>query len=56
MCKWNPTGSERQENRSKDFIITGWKFSSYDESFKAVNTEAHLTQGQEIRQLYKGTS
>ena len=56
MCKWNPTGSERQENREKNFIITGWKFSRYDESLKPVNTEAQLIQGQEMWQLYKGTS
>ena len=40
----------------KDFIITGWKFSRYDENFKPINTEAQLTQGQEVWQLYKGTS
>ena len=45
-----------KENREKIFIITGWKFCRYDESFKPIHTEAHLIQGQEIWQLFKGTS
>ena len=40
----------------KTFIITGWKISRYDESFKPTNAEAQVTQGQEVWQLYKGTS
>ena len=43
-----------KENREKNFIITGWKISRYDESFKPINTEAQLIQGQEIWQLFKG--
>ena len=46
----------KKENREKNFIITGWKISRYDESFKPINTEVQLIQGQEIGQLYKGTS
>ena len=56
MCKWNPTGNEQQENRANNFIITGWKIPRYTESFKPINTEAQLIQGQEMWQLYKGTS
>ena len=40
----------------KNCTITGWKISRNDECFKPVNTEAQLIQGQEIWQLYKGTS
>ena len=46
----------KKENREKNFIITGWKISRSDESLKTVYTEAQLIQGQEIWQLYKGTS
>ena len=46
----------KKDNREKNFIITCWKFSRYDESFKPINIEAQLSQGQEIWQLYKGTS
>ena len=44
----------KKENREKNFIITGWKFSRYDESFKLINAEVQLIQGQEIWQLFKG--
>ena len=44
----------KKENREKNFIIPGWKFSRYDESFKPINTEVQLTQGLEIGQLFKG--
>ena len=44
----------KKENREKNFIITGWKFSRYDESFKPINTEVQLIKGQEIGQLFKG--
>ena len=44
----------KKENREKNFIITGWKFSRYDESFKPINTEVQLIQGQEMGQLFKG--
>ena len=45
----------KKENREKNFIITGWKISRCDESFKLINTEVQLIQGQEIGQLFKGT-
>ena len=44
----------KKENREKNFIITGWKISRYDENFTPINKEAQLTQGQEIGQLFKG--
>ena len=44
----------KKENREKNFIITGWKISRYDESFKPINTEVQLIQRQEIGQLFKG--
>ena len=44
----------KKVNREKNFIITGWKFSRYDESFKPINTEVQLIQGQEMGQLFKG--
>ena len=45
----------KKENREKNFIITGWKFSRYDESFKLINAEVQLIQGHEMGQLFKGT-
>ena len=44
----------KKENREKNFIITGLKFSRHDESFKLINREVQLIQGQEMRQLFKG--
>ena len=44
----------KKENTEKNVLITGWKFSRYDESFKPINTEVQLIQGQEMGQLFKG--
>ena len=44
----------KKETREQNFIIIGWKIIGYDESFKRINTEAQLIQGQEIWQLFKG--
>ena len=35
----------RDRRTEKKNLITGWKFSRYDKSFKPINTEAQLTQG-----------
>ena len=43
----------KKETREQNFIIIGWKITRYDESFKPINTEAQLIQGQEIWQLFK---
>jgi len=43
-----------KENSEKNIII-GWEISRYHESFKPINTEAQLIQGQEIWQLFKST-
>ena len=43
-----------KENREKNFIITGWKISRYDERIKPIITEVQLMQVQEIGQLFKG--
>ena len=44
----------KKENREENFIIPGWKFSRYDESFKPINIEVQLIQGQETGQLFNG--
>ena len=44
----------KEENREKNFIITGWKISRYDENFTPIKKEGQLIQGQEIGQLFKG--
>ena len=38
----------KKENREKNFIITGWQISRYDENFTPIKTEGQLIQGQEM--------